>query len=359
MRPNRAKAVPLIMTLPKIDFWYWCGHFIDLYRSCPYRCGYCNTQNSGSLKGIDLEPGLPEEKEVIGLGLLSDIFHPERAENLGVTAILRRLYDASYPVNIVTKSDRIVDAAEILKRFAKRDHVRVTITVLTLDDRLAGELEEGASAPMARLDALAELRAQGIPAGLALSPIIPGVNDEQEQLTALVAEAGKRGAGWFLFSGFDPVQSFLMDPRWRKSAELHGNADALRENYRRLKKLLVRLIFNEHLPMRVPRITLNLFNSRSSNRIVSECLFNMSYVHELMEHDVEMLRYRRAANEVSGMSTSLRSLLSNRKLGFIRGINPEIEKVIEEVLTTDRSSAYYSLLEEARADAIADALHER
>ena len=97
--------------------------------------------------------------------------------------------------------------------------------------------------------------------------------------------------------------------------------------------------------MRIPRITLNLYRQRSSIRLVSEYLFNISYMYELMERDMEMLRYRRAAHELSKNHVSLRSLLAARKLGYVRGINPEIERVIEEVLNTEKSSLYLSLRE--------------
>jgi DNA repair photolyase len=381
---SKPGSVPLIVSLPKIDFWYWCRHFVDFSRVCPYGCSYCNTQRrhvrkgSGAapgsptegggtceegppaktgtgtngelrlLPGLRLEEGLPQEKEVIGLGLLSEPFRPGEGESGSVSAALRSLYDAGYPVNIVTKSGLaagISGELEILKRFAKRDFIRITFTILTADEGLSHELEGCSPPPEARFQALAALRREGIPAGVALTPVIPRVNDREEKLADLVKEAKRCGACWFLFSGFDPVRTFLQDPRWKRSAELHEDAEKLGAYYRGLKKTLVGLLADANLPMRIPRITLNMFRQRSSSRLVSEYLFNISYLYELMERDVEMMRYRRAAHELSRNPVSLRSLLADKKLGFVRGVNPEIERVIEEVLYTEKSSLYLSLRE--------------
>jgi DNA repair photolyase len=388
VRASKPTAVPLIVSLPKIDFWYWCRHFFDLSRGCPYGCSYCNTQRRRARKGcgcapgnspeggnpleegfrvktgaplegglrlppgIRLEAGLPQEKEVIGLGLLSEPFQQGDGETELVSSALRSLYDAGYPVNIVTKSGMasgISGELEILKRFARRDFIRVTFTILTTDESLSRELEGRAPLPEERFAALAALRKEGIPAGVALTPVIPRVNDREERISDLVREAKRCGASWFLFSGFDPVRSFLQDPRWKESAELHEDEERLSAYYRGLKKTLVSRLVEENLPMRIPRITLNLFRQRSSIRLVSEYLFNISYLYELMEREVEMLRYRRAAHELSRTLVPLRSLLADKKLGYVRGINPEIERVIEEVLHTEKSSLYLSLRERVAA----------
>ena len=384
MRASKPKSVPLIVSLPKIDFWYWCRHFVDLSRECPYGCAYCNTQRrtlrkgggcapgnwpegcnphdesrrvetgalpEGGLRllpGLRLEAGLPQEKEVIGLGLLSEPFRTGDDETGVLSSALRSLYDAGYPINIVTKSgltSGISGELEMLKRFARRGFIRVTFTILTTDESLSRELEGRSPPPAERFQALAALRREGIPAGVALTPVIPRVNDGDERIADLVDEAKRCGASWFLFSGFDPVRSFLQDPRWKQAEELHGEAEKLNAYYRGLKKTLVSLLVDANLPMRIPRITLNLFRQRSSIRMVSEYLFNISYLYELMERDVEMMRYRRAAHELNRNPVSLRSLLADKKLGFVRGVNPEIERVIEEVLYTEKSSLYLSLRE--------------
>jgi len=105
------------------------------------------------------------------------------------------------------------------------------------------------------------------------------------------------GACWFLFAGFDPVADVPADPRWKRSADLHEDAEKLGAYYRGLKKTLVGSPRGcEFADANHPRITFNMFRHRSSSRLVSEYLFNISYLYELMERDVEMLRYRRAAS---------------------------------------------------------------
>jgi len=58
---------------------------------------------------------------------------------------------------------------------------------------------------------------------------------------------------------------------------------------------------------------------------------------------LKMLQYRRAAYEIENITGALKTIASSKKLGYIKGINPEIEKVIEEILYTGRSTLYSAL----------------
>jgi len=58
---SRQGSVPIIVSLPKIDFWYWCRHFVDVSRECPYGCSYCNTQKRRERKEDGCAFGPSEE----------------------------------------------------------------------------------------------------------------------------------------------------------------------------------------------------------------------------------------------------------------------------------------------------------
>jgi DNA repair photolyase len=343
VRKTNPEVNPIIIKLHNMDFWYWSQYFVDIYQNCPYRCCYCNTQKFKSLKGFSFVSSLPERKQVIGLGLICDIYSEYRAGNERARNILGLLDKNRYPVNIVTKSNMIVKDIDILKRLAKKGHIRVTFTLLTLDDFISGNLEGNAPPPSERLKVLGILRSEGIDAGIAVTPIIPGVNDDEEQLTRLVKASKDMGAGWVLFSGFNPVRSFMNNPLWKSSASLYSDKKALDMHYKHIKKFMLGLLLRENLPFRVPRITLSAFDRKYYSNIVSEYLFNISYLYELMSREMEMLRYRRAAYKINGIIESLKHKMFNKKLGSIRGINPEIEKTIEEIILREDSSFYSDL----------------
>jgi hypothetical protein len=334
---------PIITRLKTLDFWYWVRYYIDIYRECPYGCEYCNTRKKTHFTGLTFIRGIPEEKETIGLGLLSDIYSWRDRENETAHEILELLDRGGYGLNILTKSDQIIHDSDILARFAQMDRVRVTFTVLTLDEQLARNLEGHSPTPGKRLEALNILRGKGIPAGVAITPIIPCVNDEERALSDLVEACRDAGAQWVLFSGFSVVPKFLQNPLWEEVNLLHKDSERLGKRYETVKKLLIPLLRKDGLPIRIPRITFTLYNKKRTTQKVSEYLFNISYLYELLEDDVRMMRYRRAAYMIEKISASLATIVSNRELGYIKGVNPEIENVIEEIVLSGESNLYSTL----------------
>lgn len=343
MQKKNPMAYPIITRLKNLDFWYWCRYYIDVYRECPYECEYCNTRKKAHFSGLTYIRGIPEEKETIGLGLISDIYSWRDRENETVHEILELLDRGGYGLNIVTKSDRIIDDSDLLGRFAQMDRVRVTFTILTLDDQLSRALEGRSPAPEQRLDALRRLRGKGIPAGVAISPIIPCINDDEHTLCSLVEACRDAGAQWVLFSGFSVVPRFFQNPLWEEAAQIHRDEQLLRKRYEKTKKFLISLLRKDGLPFRIPRITFTLYNKKRTAQKVSEFLFNISYLYELLEDDVRMMRYRRAAYMIEKVNASLSTIVSNGELGYIKGVNPEIEGVIEEVVLSGDSSLYRDL----------------
>jgi DNA repair photolyase len=106
---------------------------------------------------------------------------------------------AGHPVGIVTKSALVVRDIDILARMAKRDLVKVAISVTTLDAALARTMEPRASTPPRRLEALRLLVNAGVPASTLVAPVIPALNDaEIERILEAVAATGVRHAGYVL-----------------------------------------------------------------------------------------------------------------------------------------------------------------
>jgi DNA polymerase/3'-5' exonuclease PolX len=71
-----------------------------------------------------------------------------------------------------------------------------------------------------------------------------------------------------------------------------------------------------------------------------------------MDNDIEALRYRRAAYRIDDMEQPIKSIVFKKKLGYIKGINPEIERVIEEILSSGSSSLYMRLKESLTPESV-------
>ena len=110
--------------------------------------------------------------------------HPRRC--LEVLAKFRN------PVAIITKNHLITRDIDLLGELAAHDAVAVNISVTSLDPKLQRVLEPRTSPPQARLEAIAELHAAGVPVGVMVAPVIPGLTDHE--MPAILEAAGKAGA---------------------------------------------------------------------------------------------------------------------------------------------------------------------
>ena len=193
---------------------------INPYRGCEHGCIYCYARPSHAYLG--LSPGLDFETRIfykpnaaallagelrkkgyrcrpIALGSNTDPYQPAE-RRLGVTrAILEVLRDFRHPVTIVTKSALIQRDIDILGEMARDKLAVVTLSVTTLDRRLARHMEPRAATPGRRLETIAALAAAGVPTGVLAAPMIPALNDsEMEAILERAFEAGARAAGYTL-----------------------------------------------------------------------------------------------------------------------------------------------------------------
>ena len=361
MHDNQPDPSPSILRLNAVDYWYWTRYYVDVFRECPLGCAYCHTGRRTQARGLRVVPGLPDRRITVGLGLFCDIYGPGSGGHDAVTGILRGLYRKGNAVTLQTKSDQVTRHLDLLRRFSEQDRARVTITLLTTDPALTADLEGASPPPGRRLQALRRLRDAGVPAGIAATPLIPLVNDGPGQLEELVAAAAGAGACWLLFSGFDPVPRFFRDHRRQPTAALMQDPERLQRHCRETAALMARLAASAGLPLRIPRMHQGRLERNFSCSAVSEHLFTISYFHELAGTMVEAARYRRAAYRIDALGeawryraggrgapaehtarplrgcSSLKSIVFQKKLGYIRGVNPEIESVIQEFTETGKS----------------------
>jgi DNA repair photolyase len=193
---------------------------INPYRGCEHGCVYCFARPThaflGLSPGLDFEsklfmkPNAPEllERElsapgyapkVIAIGTNTDPYQPIERRHQIMRRILEVLERAGHPVGIVTKSALVLRDLDILARLAKRNLVKVAISVTTLDAKLARTMEPRAATPPRRLEALRQLVKAGVPTSAMVAPVIPALNDaEIERILDAVAETGVRHAGYVL-----------------------------------------------------------------------------------------------------------------------------------------------------------------
>ena len=136
---------------------------------------------------------------MIAIGTNTDPYQPIERRYEVMRGILEVLERAGHPVGIVTKSALVTRDIDILARMARRNLVKVALSVTSLDPKLARVMEPRAATPPKRLDTIRQLSEAGIPTSVMVAPVIPAINDmEIERILDAAAAAGAKEAGYVL-----------------------------------------------------------------------------------------------------------------------------------------------------------------
>jgi DNA repair photolyase len=191
---------------------------LNPYRGCEHGCAYCYARRTheylGWNAGIDFESRILVKENAAEL--LQDELHRMRTppvklncsgvtdpyqpveRSLGVTrACLEVLVEMRQAVTMITKNHLVTRDIDLLAQLASHDGAAVGVSINSLDRELAAKLEPRASSPRMRLRAVRELNEAGVPAGIMLAPVIPGLNDHEiPAILDAAAESGARFVGY-------------------------------------------------------------------------------------------------------------------------------------------------------------------
>jgi len=190
---------------------------VNPYRGCEHGCIYCYArpyhEYLGLSAGVDFEsrifvkesaPQLLRAElmkkswtpKVVAFSGVTDCYQPIERKLKLTRGCLEVMAEFRNPVAIITKSHLVTRDIDVLRVLAEHHAVQVMLSVTTLDDDLANVMEPRAARPQRRLDAVRELSAAGIPVGVMVAPIIPGLTDhEVPAILKAAAAAGANTAG--------------------------------------------------------------------------------------------------------------------------------------------------------------------
>ncbi len=130
----------------------------------------------------------------IAMGTNTDPYQWVEGRYKLMRGIWEAMRDFSNPCSILTKSPLLLRDADLLCEIAERTQVSACFSVPTLDEKVWRETEPHTPNPLKRLEAVAELNRLGIPTGILIAPLMPGINDSPEQVERIVALATEAGA---------------------------------------------------------------------------------------------------------------------------------------------------------------------
>ena len=178
------------------------GHFgMNIYRGCSHGCIYCDSRStcyqfSHAFEDIEVKQNAPElleqalkskrQKGMIGTGSMSDPYmHCEEQFKL-TRKCLEIIYKYGFGTAVQTKSDRILRDIDLLEEINNRAKSVVQITLTTWDKQLCQIIEPNVCNTQRRIEVLEAMRERGIPTVVWLTPILPFINDTEENILAIL-----------------------------------------------------------------------------------------------------------------------------------------------------------------------------
>ena len=190
---------------------------MNLYRGCTHGCIYCDSRSECYQFGheftdIEVKANAPEllekalrskrKKCMIGTGSMCDPYMPvEETEQL-TRKCLELIDSYGFGVTVLTKSDRILRDIDLLESINNKSKCVVQMTLTTYDEDICRVIEPNVCTTRQRYLALKEFQKRGVPTVVWLTPILPFINDNEENLRGIIdlcIDAGIRGIVCFGF----------------------------------------------------------------------------------------------------------------------------------------------------------------
>lgn len=187
------------------------GNGMNLYRGCSHGCIYCDSrsrcyQMNHDFEDIEvkenaitlLEEALKRKRKpcMIGTGAMTDPYIPLELKLENMRKALSLVYEYGFGITVQTKSDRILRDMDLLKKINGKTKAVVQMTLTTCDENLCGKIEPNVCTTARRFEVLKQMGDAGIPTVVWLSPILPFLNDTEENISGLLelcAQAGVYG----------------------------------------------------------------------------------------------------------------------------------------------------------------------
>jgi DNA repair photolyase len=189
---------------------------INPYRGCSHACVYCFARPTHEYLGLDtgvdfdtqivvkinaVELARAETSparwsgESIAMGTNTDPYQPAEGRYRLTRGIIEVLVERGNPFTVLTKSTLALRDIDLFAEAARQGNVTVSFSIGTLDPEVWRETEPGTPHPLRRVEAIARLSEAGVPTGVLVAPVIPGLSDRPEQIAEVEAACREAGAG--------------------------------------------------------------------------------------------------------------------------------------------------------------------
>ena len=181
---------------------------MNIYRGCTHGCVYCDSRSrcyqfTHAFEDVEVKQNAPalleqalrskRRRAMIGTGSMSDPYMHCETDLRLTRQCLEIILKYGFGATVQTKSDRVLRDIDLLEQINRTAKCVVQMTLTTYDDALCRILEPNVCNTRRRIEDLKRLRARGIPTVVWLTPVLPFINDTQENITAILNECVRVG----------------------------------------------------------------------------------------------------------------------------------------------------------------------
>ena len=344
------------------DSWFWCRYTINPYSGCAHTCIYCDARSQKYYLNQDFENEVIVKTnldmildrsiknsrtllpDVIGPGGVCDAYQPIELEVENTLKILKVIEKHRYPVNIATKSNLITRDINILNRIGADTWCNVGFSITTLNEELAYFLEPYSSPPKERLEALKQIKqkAPDVQVGTYFMPIIPFLEDNDENLEAVIKKSKEAGADFIIFAPgltLRDAQADFFIKKLRESKYSHivkpllnlykGQMGPPREYVYKIHTKLLTLCQKYDIAVREKRWIPNDY--RKWNYKISELLLVKDYMNELTSGKSNKSFYWAGLN-LNNLEESIVNVYKRGELATLKNFNSKVIEFVEPYL---------------------------
>jgi len=344
------------------DSWFWARYTLNPYSGCAHACIYCDARsqryyldqnfetevivkvNIDTILDKKIRRSRTLKPDVVAAGGVNDAYQPAELKEENTLKILKILRFHNFPVNIATKSNLITRDIELLDDIGKRSWCTVGFSITTTNEELASFLEPFSSSPVERFKALKELKkkASNIQVGTYFMPIIPFLEDDEENMENVIKESKNAGADFVLFSpGLtlrdSQAEFFINKLKKSKYKDIvkpllnlfNGKIYPPSHYSRKYHPILYELCKKFNLSVRVKRWIPKDF--RKWNYKISELLLNKEYVESITK-GINNNKLKLAGRHLNNLPESIIEVYRRGELSRLNSFTPEIIDIVEDYI---------------------------
>ena len=340
------------------DSWFWSRYTLNPYSGCAHACIYCDARSSRYylddfenevIIKTDFDKQLDQRlkrartllPDIIAPGGVNDAYQPIEKKIEHTRKIFKVIAKHKYPINIATKSNLVTRDIDILKKIASDTWCAIGFSITTTNQELASFLEPYSSSPSERFEALRMIKkeAPNIQVGTYFIPIIPFLEDNDENLEDVFKQTKQAGADFILISPgltMRDQQAEYFIKKLKNSNYQHVVKPLLElykgqmhppSDYSQKMHLKLFNLANKHkLPLRMKRWIPKDF--RQYNYKISEILLNKEYLDSIKNGKSDT-SLKWAGLKLNNLKDSILNIYKNGKINELESFYAkEIELIV-------------------------------